>query len=429
MTIQVYNYDKFFDAVRVANTDKWDEKHQTYTSWKPLGNAAKRTEYAENNARASDMVRQFAITWYLDDEAAKLLKDNGEEEDEAKKEEAENLSSEMLYDEALNAALSKAYDYLKPFFLYDLDELYAVCWDGEEGGGEDKDPTTVCADREAEGNGAEYCYGLSAYLPYGTYVIAEQQPTKELANKHYQMDRPKEIQVPSVYEPGTSHEPAAELSHAYRYDADQSLDAQAAEENYLIRFGEEWDQNASDQREYVIRAHSHDGDFEVYKYGLEPDKLTGTITYEDDRHGSGSYEYQGFSITQEEYDPLKDYYNPVHKVKGKNLTREEGANENSHYFADDGTEGQTAANGKPYRADAIEERYSYGSVSEQAGEAENVRFEKRGGLQRRTEQGLSTGARGPCRGRRLPMTDCMRLCWFHTRCWSRSRRPSMIPTL
>ena len=127
VTIQVYNYDKFFDAVRVANTDKWDEKHQTYTSWKPLGNAVKRTEYAENNARASDMVRQFAITWYLDDEAAKLLKDNGEEEDEAKKEEAENLSSEMLYDEALNAALSKAYDYLKPFFLYDLDELYAVC--------------------------------------------------------------------------------------------------------------------------------------------------------------------------------------------------------------------------------------------------------------------------------------------------------------
>ena len=374
VTIQVYNYDKFFDAVRVANTDKWDEKHQTYTSWKPLGNAVKRTEYAENNARASDMVRQFAITWYLDDEAAKLLKDNGEEEDEAKKEEAENLSSEMLYDEALNAALSKAYDYLKPFFLYDLDELYAVCWDGEEGGGEDKDPTTVCADREAEGNGAEYCYGLSAYLPYGTYVIAEQQPTKELANKHYQMDGPKEIQVPSVYEPGTSHEPAAELSHAYRYDADQSLDAQAAEENYLIRFGEEWDKNASDQREYVIHAHSHDGDFEVYKYGLEPDKLTGAISY-----GGESYEYKGFSITQEEYDPLKDYYHPVHKAGGRNLTKEEGANENSHYFADDGNKGQTAENGKPYEDDAIEARYSYGSISEQAGKAGSIRFEHEAG--------------------------------------------------
>ena len=377
VTIQAYNYDKFFDAIHVANTDKWDEKNQTYTSWKPLGNGVKRTEYAENNAKASDMVRQFAITWYLDDEAAKLVKTNGEEEDEGKKEGIENRSTEMLYDEALNAALAKAYDYLAPFFRYDLDELYAIPWDGEADGGEDQDPDTVCADRKAGTEGEEgYYYGLSAYLPYGTYVIVEQQPVKELANKHYQIDRPREIQVPSVYEAGSNTGAAAKLNRKYLYDADQSLNDQAAEGNFLIRFGEEWDQNASDQREYVIRAHSHDGDFEVYKYGLEPDKLTGTTTYEDDRHGSGSYEYQGFSITQEEYDPLKDYYNPVHKVKGKNLTREEGANENSHYFADDEKEGQTAANGEPYRADAIEERYSYGSVSEQAGEAENVRFEK-----------------------------------------------------
>ena len=120
VTIQAYNYDKFFDAIHVANTDKWDEKNQTYTSWKPLGNGVKRTEYAENNAKASDMVRQFAITWYLDDEAAKLVKTNGEEEDEGKKEEIENRSTEMLYDEALNAALAKAYDYLAPFFRYDL---------------------------------------------------------------------------------------------------------------------------------------------------------------------------------------------------------------------------------------------------------------------------------------------------------------------
>ena len=31
------------------------------------------------------MVRQFAITWYLDDEAAKLVKTNGEEEDEGRR--------------------------------------------------------------------------------------------------------------------------------------------------------------------------------------------------------------------------------------------------------------------------------------------------------------------------------------------------------
>ena len=30
ITVQDYNYDKFFDALRVANTDKWDDKNQTY---------------------------------------------------------------------------------------------------------------------------------------------------------------------------------------------------------------------------------------------------------------------------------------------------------------------------------------------------------------------------------------------------------------
>ena len=85
VTIQEYNYDKFFDALETVNTDKWDTKAQTYTSWRPLGNQAKRTEYAVNNAKASDGVRQFAVTWYLDDEAAKLLKDNGEKEDEFEK--------------------------------------------------------------------------------------------------------------------------------------------------------------------------------------------------------------------------------------------------------------------------------------------------------------------------------------------------------
>ena len=64
ITVQDYNYDKFFDALRVANTDKWDDKNQTYTSWRPLGNEKKRTDHAVSNAKASDMVRQFAITWY-----------------------------------------------------------------------------------------------------------------------------------------------------------------------------------------------------------------------------------------------------------------------------------------------------------------------------------------------------------------------------
>ena len=377
ITVQDYNYDKFFDALETANVDKWDDKHQTYTSWKPLGNEASRSEYAENNAKASDMVRQFAVTWYLKDETAKLVRDNGHAEDEAKGKESGNTYTQKLYDEALNEALEKAYNYLKPFFAYDLDEIYAVPWDEEAGGGSDGDRATLSADHEAE----NYTYGISGYLPYGVYVVAEQQPKyvgkdekafNDFANKHYKTDQPKEITVPSVYEKNPQADEVPHLSEHYRFEADMSLDDQAKDNNYLIRFGEEWTADGGDQRQYVIRAHNNDGNFEVYKYGLEPDKLTGAITY-----GGGSYEYGGFSITQEPFDPLKDYYHPIHRDNGgKPLTKEKGANENSHYFADDGNGEIQADGGGSYRPDAIEERYHYGSVSEQAGIGKYVRFER-----------------------------------------------------
>ena len=138
---------------------------------------------------------------------------------------------------------------------------------------------------------------------------------------------------------------------------------------FLIRIGEEWDQHASDQREYVIQAHNHNGDFEIYKYGLEPDKLKGTISHE-----GKNYQYQGFSIAQDPFTPWKDYYNPVHQFSGRSLTEKEGANENCHYFADDKNKETESEGGKTYRSDGIEEYYSYGSVSEQSGIAKKVRF-------------------------------------------------------
>lgn len=40
-------------------------------------------------------------------------------------------------------------------------------------------------------------------LPYGTYVVVEQQPKyawlKDWKNRHYETDRPKEIKLPAVY--------------------------------------------------------------------------------------------------------------------------------------------------------------------------------------------------------------------------------------
>ena len=134
----------------------------------------------------------------------------------------------------------------------------------------------------------------------------------------------------------------------------------------MIRFGEEWDQHASEQREYVIRAHNHTGDFEIYKYGLESDKLKGMISYE-----GGSYDYQGFSIGQNLLNPWKDYYYPARQLSGQSRMGEE--------------------------------KYcSYGSVSEQAGTA------KRYGLRKKTEavykdvkamQGIQTA----CEGKYGPM--------------------------
>ena len=189
----VLNYEKFFDAIYTANRDKWDGPGPGFTSHRPLGNRVNRCREAEENAEASDNVRQFAINWYLEQEVRKLTREAGETE-------ALAAYSDQIYDRALRQAIEKSRNYLRPFFEYDLDRLYAVPWDSEKGGGKDKDTRTLSADTEEGGS----CYGISGYLPYGTYVVVEQQPLEfmegDLANREYDTDRPKEILIPSVYE-------------------------------------------------------------------------------------------------------------------------------------------------------------------------------------------------------------------------------------
>ena len=85
----------------------------------------------------------------------------------------------QVYDRALYKAILKAEEYLKPFFKYDLDSLYSIRWDSEENGGIDRDKTTLSAwQLKIQGGEVEYAFGISEYLPYGTYVLAEQQPFK-----------------------------------------------------------------------------------------------------------------------------------------------------------------------------------------------------------------------------------------------------------
>ena len=266
-TVEAYNYEKFFDAVRVANEDHWD---------------LKKDPEREENGETSDNVRQFAITWYLKEEVEKRTEDNGYGEKQPQG--GWETYPEEIYETALSRAILKAKDYLKPFFTYDLDEIYAIEWDLDPDGGKDRDKTTLSADRfyAEEGTGLEtarngYYYGVSAYLPYGTYVAVEQQPgvgsLGDFENQHYKTDLPKEIAVPSVYEAG-GNQVSPEKNHPfYRYRATDTPEQLAAK--YQIRMNEEWAENhTDDRRNYVISAHHEAGDFLVYKYGLDKEKRT-----------------------------------------------------------------------------------------------------------------------------------------------------------
>lgn len=137
-------------------------------------------------------------------------------------------------------------------------DQFAVAWDKPEKD-LDSDLTTIHA---SEGTGAEPYYGTSVMLPYGTYVIVEQIP-RSLVNKHYELDAPKEVTlpfIPHIDENGMVHEdiPSSEYLYFSSYTPEE------LQEKFLIRFNEE---------NHEIDAHNHDGDFKVYKYGLDPDLM------------------------------------------------------------------------------------------------------------------------------------------------------------
>lgn len=283
---KLYNYKKFFDAVWITGS-YWQEN----TSAKPQAgiNKINTSEMAEHNAKVSDGVRQFAVTWYLEEEVKKL-KVNKRVGIGAQPE-VESYG-DSLYDRALYKAIAKAQNYLKPFFLYDLDEIYAIDWDSAVNAGMDGNLKTLSADTWEENS----CSGLSKYLPYGIYVIVEQQPyradLKDFKNRHYQIDEPKEITLPSVYE----NMEKKSYDRAYLYDS--SLSPNQLIEKFSIRFCEEGDGGGPD--EYVQKAHNRNGDFEIYKYGLDFKRAA-----------------DHFILEQEEFRPEKEYYKT--QADGTNL--------------------------------------------------------------------------------------------------------------
>ena len=451
---ELYNYEKFFDAIATANADVWDnDMHSTYTgtsmtnypgqhwfethyekyqkddadpdhtlkntdgadkdntaggdrdtSFKPFrwirehafgdradyenypaGHNGANTEvtsstsyFARANAEASDAVRQFAAKWYLEDEAAKLLTDNGVGEDIAKDSGGAIGYDEAVYDEALFSAIAKTYNYLKPFYVNDLDTIYSVEWDSAENGGADQDFTTLSVDIKD----AKEHYSVSSYLPYGIYVIVEQQPERrdgavnDFENRSYTVEKPKEVIVPSVYDAPEANDTADNYDGHYFYQYNMTAQDQAKAENYLIRFAEEWaEKSPQDEREYVIRAHGYEGDYEIYKYGLDIDRLTGAIDYD-----GGAYDYSGWKLTQDAFDPLKDYYDTKHKGKTgvETIGTEDGGNDAVDYMAIHKTNGIDTANGSVYDGKPLQDRFFYGSISEDAGTADPVM--NRGGV-------------------------------------------------
>lgn len=372
-SVEEYNYKKFFDALSVVNHDKWDDAAPTYTSWRPVGNSGNQNESSIKNTKVSDMVRQFAITWYLDEEVKKLVRPI---KGSRGMEDADGTVSQSheIYDTALRQAIIKADNYLKPFFSYDLDEIYAVEWDGASDGGSDHDTTTLHADSlfgDTEADSSGYYFGISKYLPYGTYIIAEQQPRYtnqgDFANKHYHIDEPKEISLPSVYVGyHASQEEPEILNPFYKYSSRYT--AKELNDAYGIRFAPE---------SHIIQAQSAEGDFQIYQYGLSMDDIKNG----SEAAGTGDY----MALTQAEYKPYKNYYNQ----------QDDRLSGTIPYYLSEGQSGR--ANVSRY--------YRYSSVAEQADYEDNVVFPGNGadGVRYRDHVAVMRGAQTAYEGLFAPM--------------------------
>ena len=171
-----------------------------------------------------------------------------------------DLNSDKAYDRALERAAGEAEAY---FAMFDgLEERLAIPWDGAAGGGPDGNPFTLQCN---EKDGADDYYGSSILLPYGTYVIVEQIPEgleRELANRHYESDFPKELTLPFVPDIRVNENTGQTETDYHRgspyfwYSSGDSPEDLIRK--YKIRFNEE---------SHVIEAHGHKGDFTIRKYG------------------------------------------------------------------------------------------------------------------------------------------------------------------
>lgn len=141
-----------------------------------------------------------------------------------------------LVSDLINAGLSVdqngTYDY-KRFFDENPEAAISLARRIDEAAHDkDKDLTTIHASRNEN---ADYWFATTIMLPYGRYVIVEQQP-HNMPNKQYEISYPVEVMIPFIPEEGEDKQTP---SREYFYHADVGLEDM--NERYGIRLGIESD--------------------------------------------------------------------------------------------------------------------------------------------------------------------------------------------
>lgn len=145
-----------------------------------------------------------------------------------------------LADVGLSVNQDGTYDYRKFFAENKESEKNLACMIDETRHDKDRDLTTVHASRNEN---ADYWFAATTMLPYGRYVIVEQQPI-EMPNKQYQIAYPVEVMIPFIPEEGEDKQTP---SKAYYYDAGMGLEEM--NEQHGIRLGLEADSIMTDNEQ------------------------------------------------------------------------------------------------------------------------------------------------------------------------------------
>ncbi len=200
------------------------------------------------------------------------------------------MDSDRAYERALKQAKEEAAVYLDGFA--GLKESLSIEWERDEDGGTDGNRKTLQCNRR---DGKECYYEYSIPLPYGEYVIAEEIPSdlpKELANRHYKTEEPREIFLPFVPQIIKDENTKEEIvldetgSAYFRYNSSDSPDELIRK--YKIRFNEE---------DRKIHTDNIDGSFKIYPYGLDkdidPGNTLGIVSQSEDKEILDSIIYDG----------------------------------------------------------------------------------------------------------------------------------------